>query len=64
MLYALSMSQFSEKLKEKIKDYAFNKFGRVISDEEAEEYLRSLADLYLIFHAIEKRKYQRHGGRN
>lgn len=48
---------FSEELIKKAKDYFSKRFQREISDEEANQYLNSLADLFLIF----ARAYQNHG---
>jgi len=40
----------SEQLRAKAKLYFSRKFGRPISDEEAEQYLLSLAHLFDLFH--------------
>jgi len=37
-------------------NYALEKYGKKITPEEAEEYLRSLANVYLAFYEIEKHK--------
>ncbi|MEI6379094.1 MAG: hypothetical protein WCO55_05525 [Candidatus Falkowbacteria bacterium] len=40
----------SEQLRAKAKLYFSRKFGRPVSDEEAEQYLLSLAHLFDLFH--------------
>jgi len=46
--------KFSEKLRERIKKYFLKCHNLVISEEEADEYLDSLADLVLIFQSMRK----------
>ena len=43
------MYSLSEQLRTKAKDYFSLMFNRVISDEEAEQYLLSLSNLYDLF---------------
>ncbi len=52
----MAFQSFSDSLKERMIKYALEKYGRKITPEEAEEYLRSLAKVYLAFHEIERRK--------
>ena len=47
---------FSEQLKARMIRYALEKYDKKITSEEAEEYLRSLANVYLAFYEIEKQK--------
>lgn len=42
------MSKFSPQLKERIIQYFHKRNGIDLSDEQAEQYLNSLADLYLV----------------
>jgi len=51
----MAFQSFSESLKERMMKYALEKYGRQITPEEAEEYLRSLGKVYLTFYEIEKR---------
>jgi len=41
------MEKFSDELKQKIIVYFGKKYGVTVTDEEAEEYLDSIAGLYL-----------------
>ena len=43
------MYSLSEQLRNRAKAYFSHKFGRAVSDEEAEQYLLSLAHLYDLF---------------
>ncbi len=43
------MNNFSQKLKDRLIDYFKQYYGLEISQEQADEYLNSLADLYLAF---------------
>lgn len=40
--------KFSQKLREKLKVYLLERHGVEISEEQADEYLDSMADLYLV----------------
>jgi hypothetical protein len=43
------MNCFSQELIEKTQEYFFSRWGHKVSAEQASDYLRSLADLYLSF---------------
>jgi hypothetical protein len=43
---------FSKNLRDEIKEYFNKKYSFIISDEQADEYLNSLADLYIIFDSM------------
>lgn len=48
--------KFPEQLVGRVVTYFHNKHNQNITREEAEEYLDSLADLYLSFHSIKNNK--------
>ena len=48
--------QFSQELKERLKRYFEKCHSLTISDDEAEEYLDSLSELYLRFDAMRKKR--------
>jgi hypothetical protein len=52
----MAFQSFSDTLKERMMNYALEKYGKKITPEEAEEYLRSLANVYLAFYEIERQK--------
>jgi len=47
---------FSEELKQKMISYMREKYDLDITPEQADEYLRSLADLYFAFYETKKRE--------
>jgi hypothetical protein len=53
---AMAFQSFSDDLKARMIRYAQKKYDKDITPEEAEEYLRSLANVYLAFYEIEKYK--------
>jgi hypothetical protein len=44
--------KFSQTLRERIKEYFEKYHALTISDEQADEYLNSLADLFIIFNSM------------
>jgi len=54
----MSNSKFSDKLIVQITIYFHDHYGIKISKIQAEEFLNSLADLYLAFHQIKINKYK------
>jgi uncharacterized protein (DUF2164 family) len=47
---------FCKELIQKIQEYFLQTYNIKLSDEQAEEFLNSLADLYLAFHQIKINK--------
>ena len=52
----MAFQSFSDSLKQRMIRYALEKYDKKITPEEAEEYLRSLANVYLAYYEIEKGK--------
>jgi len=44
--------KFSQNLRERIKKYFLKRHSLIISDEQADEYLDSLADLFMVFSSM------------
>ena len=55
----MAFQSFSDSLKERMIRYALEKYDKKITPEDAEQYLRSLANVYLAFHEIEKHHRRR-----
>jgi hypothetical protein len=49
LIQPISMYSLSEQLRTRAKVYFSRKFGREVKDDEAEQYLLSLAHLYDLF---------------
>jgi hypothetical protein len=47
--------KFSQNLRDRMIEYFLKYHNLTISEEEADEYLDSLADLYLCFHSAKKK---------
>lgn len=47
--------KFSQNLRDRIKEYFLKCYSLIISEEQADEYLDSLADLYLCFNSLQKK---------
>jgi len=50
------MAQFSEKLQKRLIEYFLTKYGLQITSEQAEDFLSSLANLYLAMNKDEQDK--------